>query len=105
MTDENSMPWSPTRAFPHPLANVQSSNTDDVMTNYLTYTLVEMMTWQGLGDVINRFREKALDLSPLSLIWAPGLLARLKISWTYCWLVPTHHREISHYSLDIGHRH
>ncbi|PTB55442.1 glycosyltransferase family 1 protein [Trichoderma harzianum CBS 226.95] len=79
------MPWSPTRAFPHPLANVQSSNADDVLTNYLTYTLVEMMTWQGLGDVINRFRENALDLPPLSLIWAPGLLNRLKISYTYCW--------------------
>ncbi|KAH6977073.1 hypothetical protein BKA56DRAFT_587608 [Ilyonectria sp. MPI-CAGE-AT-0026] len=79
------MPWSPTRAFPHPLANIQSSNADDVMTNYMTYTLVEMMTWQGLGDVINRFRDSALDLPPLSLIWAPGLLARLKVSWTYCW--------------------
>ncbi|PNY29406.1 Sterol 3-beta-glucosyltransferase [Tolypocladium capitatum] len=79
------MPWSPTRAFPHPLANIQSSNADDIMTNYMTYTLVEMMTWQGLGDVINRFREKALDLSPLSYIWAPGLLTRLKIPYTYCW--------------------
>ncbi|KAL6877032.1 glycosyltransferase family 1 protein [Trichoderma novae-zelandiae] len=79
------MPWSPTRAFPHPLANIQSSNADDVLTNYLTYTLVEMMTWQGLGDIINRFRENALDLAPLSLIWAPGLLNRLKISYTYCW--------------------
>ena len=81
------MPWSPTRAFPHPLADIQSSNADDVLTSYMSYTLVEMMTWQGLGDVINRFREKALDLSPLSMIWAPGLLARLKIPWTYCWLV------------------
>ncbi|KAH6608969.1 glycosyltransferase family 28 [Trichoderma cornu-damae] len=79
------MPWSPTRAFPHPLANIQYSNADDVLTNYMTYTLVEMMTWQGLGDVINRFRENALDLAPLSLIWAPGLLARLRISYTYCW--------------------
>lgn len=79
------MPWSPTRAFPHPLANVQSSNVDDVMTNNLTYTLVEMMTWQGLGDVINRFREKALELPPLSFIWAPGLLTRLKVPYTYCW--------------------
>lgn len=83
--DAHSMPWSPTRAFPHPLANVQSSNADDVMTNNLTYTLVEMMTWQGLGDVINRFREKALDLPPLSFIWAPGLLTRLKVPYTYCW--------------------
>ncbi|CAI4219252.1 unnamed protein product [Parascedosporium putredinis] len=79
------MPWSPTRAFPHPLANILSSNTDDVMTNYVSYALVEMMTWQGLGDVINRFRNTVLDLEPLSLIWAPGLLTRLQIPYTYCW--------------------
>ncbi|CRK36610.1 hypothetical protein BN1708_007123 [Verticillium longisporum] len=79
------MPWSPTRAFPHPLANIQSTNTDAVMTSYLSYALIEMMTWQGLGDVINRFRAKALDLDPISLIWAPGLLTRLRIPYTYCW--------------------
>ncbi|KAK0731150.1 hypothetical protein B0H67DRAFT_474439 [Lasiosphaeris hirsuta] len=79
------MPWSPTRAFPHPLANIESTNTDVVMTNYISYALVEMMTWQGLGDVINRFRTKILDLEPLSLIWAPGLLSRLRIPTTYCW--------------------
>ncbi len=79
------MPWTPTRAFQHPLANIQSTNADAVLTNFMSYTLVEMMTWQGLGDVINRFREKALGLSTLSLLWAPGLLTRLKISYTYCW--------------------
>jgi len=79
------MPWTPTKAFPHPLANIQSANTDPVMTSYMSYALVEMMTWQGLGDVINRFREKALDLEPMSLIWAPGLLTRLRIPYTYCW--------------------
>lgn len=79
------MPWTPTRAFPHPLANIQSTNTDDVMTNYVSYALVEMMTWQGLGDVINRFRSAVLDLDPLSLLWAPGLLTRLRIPTTYCW--------------------
>ncbi|ROW14758.1 hypothetical protein VPNG_03815 [Cytospora leucostoma] len=79
------MPWSPTRAFPHPLANIESTNTDIVMTNYVSYALVEMMTWQGLGDVINRFRTKVLDLEPLSLIWAPGILSRLHIPTTYCW--------------------
>ncbi|KAK8035092.1 Sterol 3-beta-glucosyltransferase UGT80B1 [Apiospora rasikravindrae] len=73
------MPWSPTRAFPQPLANIQSTNTDPVTTNYVSYALVEMMTWQGLGDVINRFRTKVLDLDPLSLIWAPGVLTRLRI--------------------------
>jgi hypothetical protein len=44
-----------------------------------------MMTWQGLGDVINRFRERALGLDPISLIWAPGMLSRLRIPYTYCW--------------------
>ncbi|KAI1415006.1 glycosyltransferase family 1 protein [Hypoxylon sp. FL1857] len=79
------MPWSPTRAFPQPLANIQSSNTDPVTTNYVSYALVEMMTWQGLGDVINRFRTKILDLEPLSILWAPALLTRLRIPYTYCW--------------------
>lgn len=79
------MPWSPTRAFAHPLANIESTNTDVVMTNYVSYALVEMMTWQGLGDVINRFRTKLLDLEPLSLLWAPGLLNRLRVPTTYCW--------------------
>ncbi|KAI0839226.1 glycosyltransferase family 1 protein [Hypoxylon sp. FL0890] len=79
------MPWSPTRAFPQPLANIQSSNTDPVTTNYVSYALVEMMTWQGLGDVINRFRTKVLDLEPLSLLWAPAILTRLRIPFTYCW--------------------
>ncbi|KAI1771996.1 glycosyltransferase family 1 protein [Hypoxylon cercidicola] len=79
------MPWSPTRAFPQPLANIQSTNTDPVTTNYVSYAMVEMMTWQGLGDVINRFRTKILDLEPLSLIWAPAVLTRLRIPYTYCW--------------------
>lgn len=79
------MPWSPTKAFPHPLANIQSTNTDPVMTNYLSYALVEMMTWQGLGDVINRFRTNVLDLHPISLLWAPGLLTRIRVPYTYCW--------------------
>ncbi|KAI1803598.1 glycosyltransferase family 1 protein [Daldinia bambusicola] len=79
------MPWSPTKAFPQPLANIQSSNTDPVTTNYLSYAMVEMMTWQGLGDVINRFRTKILDLEPLSILWAPALLTRLRIPYTYCW--------------------
>ena len=43
------MPWSPTRAFPHPLANVQNSSTDPNLANYLSYGLVQMLTWQGYG--------------------------------------------------------
>lgn len=79
------MPWSPTQAFPHPLANLISSNADPNMTNFVTYALVDMLTWQGLGDVINRFREKTLHLEPVSIMWAPGMSSRLRIPWTYCW--------------------
>jgi UDP:flavonoid glycosyltransferase YjiC (YdhE family) len=79
------MPWSPTQAFPHPLANVQSSNCDPSMTNFITYALIDMLTWQGLGDVINRFREKTLNLEPVSIMWAPGMASRLRIPYTYCW--------------------
>ena len=51
----------------------------------MSYALVEMMTWQGLGDIINRFREKSLGLEPVSLMWAPGMASRLRIPYTYCW--------------------
>ncbi|KAL2443724.1 Sterol 3-beta-glucosyltransferase UGT80B1 [Exophiala dermatitidis] len=79
------MPWSPTQAFPHPLANIISSNTDPNMANFVTYALVDMLTWQGLGDIINRFRERTLGLEPVSIMWAPGMTSRLRIPWTYCW--------------------
>ena len=79
------MPYSPTQAFPHPLANIQSSNADPQLTNYISYALIEVLTWQGLGDIINRFRVKCLGLDPVSLIWAPGMLQRLKVPHTYCW--------------------
>ncbi|EXJ80823.1 hypothetical protein A1O3_07107 [Capronia epimyces CBS 606.96] len=79
------MPWSPTQSFPHPLANIISSNADPNMANFITYALVDMLTWQGLGDVINRFRERSLGLEPVSIMWAPGMTSRLRIPWTYCW--------------------
>lgn len=79
------MPWSPTQSFPHPLANVLSSNADSNITNFISYALVDMMTWQGLGDVINKFRERSLGLEPVSIMWAPGMASRLRIPWTYCW--------------------
>ncbi|PGH02776.1 hypothetical protein AJ79_07541 [Helicocarpus griseus UAMH5409] len=79
------MPWSPTQAFHHPLANIQFSNAEVGVANFVSYALVEMMTWQGLGDVINRFRERCLGLEPMSIMWAPGVLPRLHVPYTYCW--------------------
>ncbi|TID26462.1 Glutathione reductase [Venturia nashicola] len=97
------MPWSPTEAFPHPLANITSSNADQTVSNYITYALVDMLTWQGLGDIINRFRVHILGLEPISLVWGPGMLARLKVPYTYCWspaLIPKPNDWGSHISLS-----
>jgi UDP:flavonoid glycosyltransferase YjiC (YdhE family) len=41
------MPWTSTKAFPHPLANFNSQGTDPRMTNYISYSAIEYMTWQG----------------------------------------------------------
>lgn len=80
-----SMPSSPTQSFPHPLANIQSSNANAGITNFISYAIVEMITWQGLGDVINRFREKILGLESISAVSALVMASQLKIPYNYFW--------------------
>ncbi|WWC93206.1 hypothetical protein V866_000039 [Kwoniella sp. B9012] len=85
------MPWSPSTAFRHPLANILESNAEPGLSNYLSYALVGMLTWQGLGEVINKFRKFILGTDKLSSRLGPSVLDRLKVPWTYCWsgsLVP-----------------
>ncbi|KAJ1310549.1 hypothetical protein OPQ81_007279 [Rhizoctonia solani] len=105
------MPWCATADFPHPLVNVLQSNAGMGLTNVLSYALAELMTWQGLGDVINSFRTKTLGLQPLSLRSGAGLVDRLRIPWTYCMspaLVPkpddwTNHIDVvGFYFLDLA---
>ena len=36
-------PYTPTQAFPHPLANIKSGNVDTNYVNFMSYPLVEMM--------------------------------------------------------------
>ncbi|KAJ7182660.1 putative sterol glucosyltransferase [Mycena crocata] len=84
------MPWSSTRAFPHPLANLKYSSTDPIIANYVSYGIVEFLTWQGLGDVINKWRN-SIDLEPVPISEGPSLAETLKVPFTYCWspaLVP-----------------
>ena len=84
-------PYTPTQAFPHPLASIKKSNVDPGYTNWISYPLVEMMVWQGLGDLVNDFRVKTLGLDPVSTLWAPGATYRLHVPITYLWspgLVP-----------------
>lgn len=79
------MPWSATQAFPHPLANIQSQNTGPSVANFASYAIVEIMMWEGLGDLINRFRKRELGLDPLDAIRAPAIAHRLQIPYTYLW--------------------
>ncbi|PQE14327.1 hypothetical protein CJF30_00006908 [Rutstroemia sp. NJR-2017a BBW] len=79
------MPWSPTRAFPHPLANIERSNADPSTTNYLSYGLVAMMTWQGLSDIINSWRKKSLSLEAVPTTMGASLPEYLQVPFTYCW--------------------
>ncbi|PVF99014.1 glycosyltransferase family 1 protein [Serendipita vermifera] len=105
------MPWCPTVDFPHPLVNISQSNAEPGLTNYLSYALAEIMTWKGLGDVINKFRQKSLGLDPLSIRSGPGIADRLKVPWTYCFspsLVPkpldwkNHIDVVGFYFLDLA---
>lgn len=41
--------------------------------------------WEGLGDLINRFRKRELGLDPLDAIRAPAIAHRLQIPYTYLW--------------------
>ncbi|KAF4335669.1 sterol glucosyltransferase [Fusarium beomiforme] len=86
------MPWTSTRAFCHPLANLKTNGSDMSASaaNYVSYSLVEWMTWQGLGDIINAWRG-TIDLEPIPFSEGPGLTETLGVPVTYCWspaLVP-----------------
>lgn len=41
------MPWSSTKAFPHPLASISASKLDWKTANKASYAAVEILTWQG----------------------------------------------------------
>lgn len=79
------MPWSATKSFPHPLASIKSTDPNGSMTNEMSYTIVEMMTWQGLGSLTNKFRTETLGLGQLTQAAGTTMLHRLKIPYTYCW--------------------
>lgn len=83
--DACSMPWTATQAFPHPLANVPRKRTNRSVANFVSYALVEMILWEGLGDIFNTFRKKELGLAPLDATRAPGFAHQLKIPYTYLW--------------------
>lgn len=45
------MPWTNTRAFPHPLANLKNVGSDPTAANWISYSVVEWLTWQGYVNI------------------------------------------------------
>ena len=41
--NSSAMPWSPSTEFSHPLVNVQKTNAEKGLTNYLTFSFADMM--------------------------------------------------------------
>ncbi|CAG8174951.1 unnamed protein product [Penicillium nalgiovense] len=79
------MPWSPTQSFPHPLAIIHHQDSEPTVTNYISYAIVDIMVWEGLGDIVNTFRKRALALDPLDAITARNLIHRLRVPCSYLW--------------------
>lgn len=85
LTSLTAMPWISTQAFPHPLVKISSSNAEPGMSNFLSYSLVDLLTWQGLGDIINSFRSSTLGLRALGVRSGALILERLRIPTAFCW--------------------
>ncbi|KZL78757.1 glycosyltransferase family 1 protein [Colletotrichum tofieldiae] len=79
------MPWCPTQAFHHPLASMSYGEADTSVANYLSFIMMELLTWQGLGDLINKFRTQTLGLDPISPMWGCQLLPRLRVPYSFLW--------------------
>ncbi|KAF2129493.1 glycosyltransferase family 1 protein [Dothidotthia symphoricarpi CBS 119687] len=79
------MPWSPTRVFHHPLAAMEYGDVEVPVANWFSYTMMELLTWQGLGDLINKFRQQTLKLDPVSPLWGHQLISRLRVPHSYLW--------------------
>lgn len=79
------MPWSPTQSFPHPLATLHTQNCKRTVANFVSYGIVDMMVWEGLGDILNTLRKNTLALQTLDSWTAPSLLHRLHVPHAYLW--------------------
>jgi sterol 3beta-glucosyltransferase len=84
------MPWSATCAYPHPFARIDRGQHHPVQ-NFLSYGVVDLLIWAGLGDLVNAFRQGVLKLPPIALVDGAALLEDNEVPFTYLWpaaLVP-----------------
>lgn len=78
------MPWNPTRAFPHPMANLDN-NKGESNLNYRSFQVIDHLMWAGTSDLVNDFR-KSIDLDPILMGEnGSGLLSRVSVPFAYMW--------------------
>jgi len=79
------MPWSPTRAFPHPFTHTVSE-VQPGLRNLLSFELFDLLTWLGTSDLVNEFRERTLGLEPVHLgVHGASLVHQLAVPHAYLW--------------------
>ncbi|KAI3194812.1 hypothetical protein CBS147311_8411 [Penicillium roqueforti] len=79
-------PWTPTRRFVHPLAQIATgSEIDYQLQNYISYLLVWESAWNEVCNVVDHFRKAVLDLPQLPLSSGAEILRESKIPHTYLW--------------------
>jgi sterol 3beta-glucosyltransferase len=76
------MPWTPTAAFPHPLARLDPDG-DRRVLNWLSYGVIDTLMWVGVADVVNAFRERTLGLPPMDLDDGTAFLGDNEVPFTY----------------------
>lgn len=76
------MPWTPTRAYPHPMTHLDPG-ADRPLRNYLSYAVANTLMWVGVADLVNAFRTETLGLEPVSLRQGPTLLDAAEVPFTY----------------------
>ena len=84
------MPWTATTAFPHPFARIDPG-TYRPIENFFSYGIVDLLVWAGIGDLVDDFRTKTLNLAPITLADGASLLDDYEVPFTYLWpesLVP-----------------
>lgn len=59
------MPWSPTTAFPHPLANLKNIPADQAWLNRVSYGVVDWLSWQGYVTTIPLQRVSCASSLPI----------------------------------------
>ncbi|KAI3574588.1 hypothetical protein IWW34DRAFT_884373 [Fusarium oxysporum f. sp. albedinis] len=73
-------------ANPPSMAHIHcAEKLDTAVANYLSFMMLELLTWQGLGDLINKLRTQILRLNPISPMWGYQLLSRLRVPHSYLW--------------------